>query len=102
MKCYLAHPFDTRHNIEIWQHRTHIEGVEFINPFYDIEREDMKIIDKQGTTRQDISDGKYLVDPEKIVPQDLEAIAGCDVLMAYLFQALLGHIGSTRWEAILV
>ena len=84
MKIYIAHPFDTRHDIEIWQHRTEIEGIEFLNPFYDIERKDMEDVDQNNITRHDISTGKYLVDPEKIVSQDLNALTNCDAIMAYI------------------
>jgi nucleoside 2-deoxyribosyltransferase len=84
MKIYLAHPFDERHAVREWQLNTKIEGVEFINPFYDITRADIEAIDKTNITRAEIEDGTHvLASPETIVRRDIEAISACDVLMAY-------------------
>jgi hypothetical protein len=46
MKLYLAHPFLDRYEIRLWEdtfeYRT---GIELVNPFYDVNREDIDLID---------------------------------------------------------
>ena len=81
MKIYLAHPFEIRHEIREWQEKTKIEGVEWVNPFYDLEEDDIKEIDRLDITRKQIGDGEYVANPESIVPKDIEGLRNCDAIM---------------------
>jgi len=73
---YLAHPFDSRHILREWE--LYLEstfGVEVVNPFYDIERQDIEAIDANRV-------GRYEVCPDAIVQRDLDAISKVDGIIA--------------------
>jgi nucleoside 2-deoxyribosyltransferase len=78
MKLYLAHPFLDRYEIRLWEdtfeYRT---GIELVNPFYDVNREDIDLIDAGKKARFDL-------DPEKIVMQDLNTMFDCDGILAVI------------------
>lgn len=69
MKLYLAHPFDSRKYIREWElefeKRT---GIELVNPFYDVVRNDVKKIDAGKCRRYE------KVEPKEIVERDLNYI----------------------------
>lgn len=87
-KLYLAHPFDTRHRIREWE--LWIEektGIEIVNPFFDVERNDKELIDSEGATleseytrerRYGITDAQA----SAIVNRDVAQIAKCDGIIA--------------------
>lgn len=73
IKLYLAHPFDFRKQAREWE--IEIEkriGIEIINPFYDVKREDIEKIDLGRTERYEKLDYKELVerDVNQIVTSD--------------------------------
>jgi nucleoside 2-deoxyribosyltransferase len=73
MKLYLAHPFYSREKIRKWELELEEKtGIELINPFYDIKREDIEKVDSGEKTRYD-------VDPTEIVQRDVAQIAREDV-----------------------
>jgi len=78
-RLYLAHPFDRRHEIRlkelIFEKET---GIELVNPFYDVNRDDMELIDKglMPPRRADKERGK------SIVTGDLKLINSCDGILA--------------------
>jgi len=71
MKLYLAHPFDSRRYIRKWElgfeKRTCID---LINPFYDITRKDVDLIDAGIVERYE------KLKPIELVNRDLEQIKG--------------------------
>lgn len=83
-KLYLAHPFDSREHVRQWE--LYIESrtrFELINPFYDLERNDRKLIDSKGTTLTSIATRsmRYGITDEgcaEIVERDVEAIRQSD------------------------
>jgi len=65
---YLAHPSLIRQQMRVMElHLESTYGIDIINPFYDLSRDDIKKIDA-GLI------GKYDVDPSLILPRDLDAI----------------------------
>jgi len=84
MKIYLAHAFDAREKVKQWQESLDLPQHQFINPFYDIERDDIEKIDRLSISREDIETGKWIVDPDKIVGRDIAALNTCDTIMVLL------------------
>jgi nucleoside 2-deoxyribosyltransferase len=80
---YLAHPFDTRNAIKIWQKKFEMAtGLELINPFYDLERTDVIEIDEDRAGRYE------KLDPTELVERDLAAIFRSDFVVAFVTGAL--------------
>ena len=77
-KFYLAHPFSTRKEMRVWELHleTHFE-VDILNPFYDLDRDDVKAID-EGTR------SVYSEDAKAVVERDKAAISKCDAMIAYV------------------
>lgn len=85
---YLAHPFDSRHKMREWEKKMEKKlGIVIVNPFFDQNRPDMKLITDKGTTltsqatrktRYGLSDG----DVKALVERDLKLINDCDGLIA--------------------
>jgi len=84
MKMYLAHPFDTRHKLRQWELEMEKKypGFELINPFYDVERDEVVGIDEGRLER-------YQFDPLTIVQRDIGLIEKvCNYnLLAYVTNA---------------
>ena len=88
MKLYLAHPFDARHRIREWE--LWIEektGIEIVNPFFDVERNDKELIDSKGATLEskDTRERRYgITDAQAaaIVERDVDQIENCDGIIA--------------------
>ena len=77
MSIYLAHPFDARFEMRKWELATEVKyDIEIINPFYDITREDVDVIDSGIAGRYE------RLNPQELVNRDLEAIYSCDELLA--------------------
>lgn len=79
MKLYLAHPFDSRHEMRQWE--LHLEtalDIEIVNPFYDLERRDVDEIDSGRASRYE------KLNPAELVNRDINAIASCDGVIAYV------------------
>jgi len=76
---YLAHPFDTRHDIRKWELEVEkVTGLKIINPFYDTPRDDVVGIDEGR-------DGRYeKLDPLELVPRDVRAIRKADGVIAFV------------------
>ena len=78
-KGYLAHPFDYRKEARHWElgfeKRT---GIELVNPFYDLERTDVKEIDEDRAGRYE------KLDHIKLVERDLTAIYDADFVVAFV------------------
>ena len=83
MKRYLAHPFDTRFDMRQWELRmeSNLDGLELINPFYDIDRADVLAIDEGRMER-------YAADPAAIVTRDIQALRLADGFCGYVNGAL--------------
>ena len=83
LTLYLAHPFDERFNIREWElefeKRT---GINLINPFYDVGRADVEMIDAGRAERYE----KLI--PEKLVERDLNNITKADGTVAFVTGAL--------------
>jgi nucleoside 2-deoxyribosyltransferase len=78
MKLYIAHQFDSRHEVRELELELEKElGIEIVNPFYDLTRDDVKAI-------EDGSMKRYEADPDKIVSRDLEALRHCDALIGII------------------
>lgn len=80
---YLAHPFDSRHEVREWEKLVEADSdITLINPFYDLEGEDMAGHDAGRLERyEDIL-------ASDIVDRDVEAIYGADGVVAYISGAL--------------
>ena len=80
MKIYLAHPFLTRKIIREWQLQTKTNH-ELINPFYGGKNSEvaaLKLIDSGEVEAKDI------ICPPSVVDEDIDLIADCDILIAYV------------------
>lgn len=63
MKLYLAHPFDSREKMREWELEFEKKaGIEIINPFYDVKREDIDKIDMGRNERYEKLNAKELVE----------------------------------------
>jgi nucleoside 2-deoxyribosyltransferase len=59
LTLYLAHPFDSRHDMREWE--LLIEKyypIDIINPFFDVEREDQNIVDEKDETLSSLATRK--------------------------------------------
>lgn len=89
-KFYLAHPFGSREQLREWELKVEEKlCVEIVNPFYDVERPDKKVIEEKGTNLDTIasrSDRYNLSDKEckKLVERDIELIKDCDYVIAII------------------
>ena len=77
---YLAHPFDSRHEMREWElefeKRT---GINLKNPFYDGgERTDIERADADRGVRYET------LDPDELIPRDVGNIAGEDGMVAFV------------------
>lgn len=78
-RFYLAHPFAARHWVREWELALESEGFyDLINPFYDLNRDDVAKIDNGERERYEG------LSPEDIVFRDLEAIAESDGVLAII------------------
>ena len=88
MKLYLAHPFNSRHKMREWELEVEKElGIELINPFFDVERDDKDVIeDKKITlTTQATREERYAlsdVDSCELVDRDIDLIGKSDGIIA--------------------
>ena len=76
MRYYLAHPHASRKEIRVWE--LHLEvryEMDIINPFYDLDRDDIKA---QDEGRRDM----YSEDDKVVVERDKAAIRACDAVIA--------------------
>jgi len=93
---YLAHPFAVRRGIramELWVEMT--TDVTLVNPFYDLERDDMAILDSpENSGKRTIGNFKALV------RRDLEALSKCDGVVCVVPDGV-APIGTIceAWEA---
>jgi len=79
MRLYLAHPFDTRHEVRAVELQIERDiGVELLNPFYDTDRTDVVSIDAGRNERYE------RLNPVQIVERDLELIRNGDGVVAYV------------------
>ncbi len=80
MRFYLAHPFDTRKIVRRMELLIEdVTGIELVNPFYDLDRNDVVQIDTGRAGRYE------KLDYTQLVLQDLEVIESCpDGLVAYI------------------
>lgn len=84
MKFYLAHPFNSRLEMRIWElEMERLLGVEIVNPFYDVERPDKDVINAPDVTLDSQSTRKERYglsdkDVEILVERDLKLIRECD------------------------
>jgi len=88
LKLYLAHNLDTRHEIRKWE--LYIEknyNVELVNPFYDLDRDDIADLDAGITSRWELDDKRC----HMIVKRDLDAIDKCKGILAFV----TGSVGTT-------
>jgi len=78
-KYYLAHPLDSRKRIRKWELEMESKyDVELINPFYDVEREEIKNIDVGRK-------GRYEgLDDIELVQRDVGFIANSDGIIAII------------------
>jgi hypothetical protein len=83
MKFYLAHPFEIRREVRSWE--LQIEGNtrhDLINPFYDLNREDVAVLDDPTTSRESRSAATR--DFVSLVHKDLYAMLGCAAVLAVI------------------
>lgn len=76
-RYYLAHPFDSRHQMRAWE--LGVEsclGLNIYNPFYDGHRSDVEAIDAGRHARYE------KIDPATVVERDVDAIAKSDGVIA--------------------
>ena len=84
MRLYLAHHLKDRHDVLKWQKKIEKKTkLRFVNPFYDIHREDIENLDKKGVFSEE-NEERSLEYCNHIVDRDLEAIRKCDGLLAFV------------------
>jgi len=75
---YLAHPFPTRQRMRKWELKVENKtGLSLFNPFYDIDRKDVKEID---LGRRD----RYKLNPASVVNADIKKIKESTGLIGYV------------------
>ena len=75
-KFYLAHPFNSRKDMRVWElHLETHKGMDIVNPFYDLDRDDIEAVD--GGFRP-----MYKEDATLVVERDKAAIRDCDAVIA--------------------
>lgn len=85
---YLAHPFNSRFEMRAWELSTErLLGIEIINPFFDVVREDKEIIDKKDVTleAQATRKERYGLTDEQcatLVERDVSMIEKADGMVA--------------------
>jgi len=88
MRLYLAHPFSSRHKMREWELEVEKElGIEIINPFFDVERDDKDVIeDKKATlTTQSTRKDRYGLSDEDcavLVERDIDLIQESNGMIA--------------------
>jgi nucleoside 2-deoxyribosyltransferase len=76
---YLAHPFDSRNIIRGVQKTWEREfGIKFLNPFFNIVRDDVKEIDEGRAGRYE------KLNPVELVARDLAAVQQCHGMLAFV------------------
>jgi len=81
-KFYLAHPFETRERTRQWELEIEAKyDINFVNPFYDLNRKDVDDIDNNKKGRYDIES------PQELVERDLCAIYGTIMEIYQSFRA---------------
>ena len=82
MKLYLAHPFTMRKEIREWElFFEKYTGVELLNPFYDVENDDMAKFDEGLAEPRTIETRE---DGNEIMERDLHSIYWCQGLVGIL------------------
>lgn len=85
---YLAHPFNSRFVMRIWELSTErLLGIEIINPFFDVVREDKEIIDEKDVMLEALATRKerYGLTDEQcatLVERDVAMIGKADGIIA--------------------
>jgi len=102
MKFYLAHPFELRRevrSIELWIEMT--TDAVLVNPFYDLQREDMAAMDDPTTSREARS--RAISDFKALVYRDLNTLDYCDAVVCVI-QTGTESIGTIceAWEACIL
>jgi nucleoside 2-deoxyribosyltransferase len=76
---YLAHPFDSRIDMRVWELGLESRyDIEIINPFYDMPRNDVVSVDEGRRGRYE------KIIPADIVSRDVSCIARSDGVIAYV------------------
>ena len=79
VKYYLAHPFDSRKEMRVWELHLALQyEIDIVNPFYSLHRDDVISIDEGRAGRYE------KLDPDELVMRDLEAIGRCNAIIAYV------------------
>ena len=79
ISLYLAHPFDSRKRMREWEISIEKQsGINIINPFYDVERLDVSLIDSGKREKYE------KLDHVDIVERDLKAISRSDGTIAMI------------------
>jgi nucleoside 2-deoxyribosyltransferase len=95
LKFYLAHNFDARHNARILEKYLEKEfDIEIVNPFYDLQREDLKYLDRERFDRKKYLKERILnmTECKELVLRDLWAIRNSHGIIAILHKFSLGTI----------
>jgi len=88
MKLYLAHHLKDRYKIKEWQDEVEDRfPIKFVNPFYDIHREDIRQLDEKGVIGEE-NLSRTLDDCKFIVERDLEEIRKCDGVLAFVTKTI--------------
>src|SRR3990167_6437765 len=81
LKFYLAHPFETRQKTRVWEEKVERKyGIELVNPFYDLDREDINAIDSGCKEKYAMTD----VEKAILVRRDLAEIRKADGVVAVI------------------
>lgn len=82
MELYLAHGYDNRKEVRSLELRLEAEtGVDLINPFYDLDRDDIRAADLGEETRYERVE-RLVKSAREIVVRDLKAIQNSDGVLA--------------------
>ena len=89
IKLYLAHSYEDRFKVrKIEESLEKQYNIELHNPFYDVERDEMKELDKVGKTREEayksVMPAWTIEKCNEIVSRDLDAIQKCDGILTFI------------------
>ena len=97
MKLYLAHSTESREKVREWELNFEKEtGINLVNPFYDVERHDIPLLDKG-----DVEGFKRECHPKEVVERDIRLIKDSDAILFLLNELSIGTIMEIVYAKIL-
>ncbi len=90
-RLYFANNFDDRHELRRFEQKIEqVYNIDLFNPFYDVDRDDVKQLDEQGVTRKDLKKQMTVYACQDLVERDLREIRHSDGILTVIKSASMG------------